>query len=101
MEEKFYKIIKKWVGENYGTNEADDPSWNIIELAKVVAGEYYRLKEEEEMQYLTTDVAEVAENMGRELTLKEAQAVADKYRFSESYCARDDESIKWFIEEYA
>jgi len=31
------KIIYKWVGESYGTQEADDPSWNVGLLSKEIA----------------------------------------------------------------
>lgn len=30
----FYDIIHKWVADNFGQSEADDPSWNIEALAK-------------------------------------------------------------------
>lgn len=37
-----YKLIKattyKWVADNFGTQEAEDPSWNIEELSATIAG---------------------------------------------------------------
>lgn len=30
----FYDIIYTWVSENFGENEANDPSWSIEALAK-------------------------------------------------------------------
>lgn len=48
MEEndKVYKLckrtIKKWVRENYGTQEAEDPSWDIDSLSRSVASAVLR-----------------------------------------------------------
>lgn len=37
-----YKLVKattyKWVADNFGTQEAEDPSWNIEELSATIAG---------------------------------------------------------------
>ena len=33
----FYDIIYKWVADNFGTQEAEDPSWSITELSKALS----------------------------------------------------------------
>lgn len=30
------QVIYKWVLDNFGESEADDPSWSIVELAKEI-----------------------------------------------------------------
>ena len=37
MEQQIKEIISNWVGENFGSQEKDDPSWNIDLLAKEIA----------------------------------------------------------------
>ena len=37
MTEKIEQIIKSWVARNYGESEAEDPSWNISDLAREIA----------------------------------------------------------------
>ena len=42
LEEFFNKTIYHWVGKNFGSKEADDPSWNIEALSKYLAKEMGR-----------------------------------------------------------
>lgn len=57
MEEndKVYKLckrtIKKWVGDNYGTQEMEDPSWNIDSLSRSVTSAILRKIYGEEMEH--------------------------------------------------
>lgn len=37
LQEQIVKSIEKWVGRNYGTQEVEDPSWNITALSRQVA----------------------------------------------------------------
>lgn len=37
MKDKIYMIIYNWVAENFGTSEAEEPSWDIHALAEELA----------------------------------------------------------------
>lgn len=39
LQKDVQKIIEQWVGRNYGTQEMDDPSWNIKALSRCIAKE--------------------------------------------------------------
>lgn len=39
LQEFLSKTIYHWVGRNFGSQEADDPSWNIEALSKYLAKE--------------------------------------------------------------
>lgn len=98
IEKKFNEVIYEWVKENFGESEADDPSWDIKALAKYLSEQYYKIREEEEFENIKEDVKFVAEQDDIELTPKQLSAIADEYRYSESYCEADTDAIKWFIE---
>jgi hypothetical protein len=100
IEEEFKEFLTEWVKKNYGESEADEPSWSIEALAHDLADKFWKVKEQYDLINITDDVKYVAENNGIELTEKQAQAVADKYRFSDAYCAMDEESLLYYIEEY-
>lgn len=44
MKEQFKKIIYDWVAENFGTQEAEDPSWGIDALAEVLVEHFNKDK---------------------------------------------------------
>lgn len=98
IEEELHKFLYKWVGENFGTQEAEDPSWSIEALAHDLAIEFMELDERSKIINITDDFLEVAEDNGIDLKKRDAESIARKYRFSEGYCRRDDEDIKDFIE---
>lgn len=101
IEEELKKFIYEWVKKNFGESEADDPSWSIEALAKDLSDEFYKLKEKQEIEYIKEDIAYVAENMlDIKLTDKQLGLIADEYRYSEAYCAMDEDAIKYFIETY-
>ena len=100
IEQEFNKFLHEWVKKNFGESEADDPSWSIEALAHDLAGKYWDVRDKHDLESAKDDVLMVAKEKGIEITDKQAYAVADKYRFSEAYCAPDRESIKYFIEHY-
>lgn len=100
IEKEFKKFLRKWVEKMYGQNEAYDPSWSIDALAHDLAQKYWDVRDKHELENAKDDVLMVAKEKGIKITDKQAYAVADKYRFSEAYCAPDRESIKYFIEQY-
>lgn len=100
IEQEFKKFLHEWVKKMYGQSEADDPSWSIEALAYDLASKYWEVRDRHELENVKDDVLMVAKENGIKITDKQAYAVADKYRFSEAYCAPDRESIKYFIEHY-
>lgn len=93
----FYEAIYEWVAENFGTQEAEDPSWNIEALADHLSKTdikpdelnantkwlaYSKLKE----YFLEEDIKGVAEQRG--LTLSKADIETIKHR----YYRLDDET---------
>lgn len=97
IEELFYKVVYEWVANNFGESEAEDPSWSIEELAKELTKNFWKIKDEWEIECLAEDVADVAEENDIELTEKEKYAVANEYRYSEAYCELDRDSVEYFI----
>lgn len=93
----FYDIIHKWVADNFGTQEAEDPSWNIEALADHLSKTdikpdelnantkwlaYDKLRE----WNLEQDIEQVAESRG--LTLSKVDIETIKHR----YYKLDDET---------
>lgn len=37
MADEIERVIKSWVARNYGESEAEDPSWDIGDLAREIA----------------------------------------------------------------
>lgn len=104
----FYDIIRKWVADNYGQSEADDPSWDIEALAKhlsesdihpdeLSAMTKSRVYKELDQHYVEEDVADYAERMGVELTEQQIGNVADDIRNSEWYCSISGEDLEYYI----
>lgn len=99
MQDKITKIIYDWGGENFGTQEAEDPSWDIHALAEEIAKHKYEIYHDIERQYLTEDCEMVAENNAIELTEKEKQIIVDEYMNSEAYVDCHAEDWLWFIKQ--
>ena len=98
IEQEFNKFLYRWVKDNFGQSEADDPSWSIKALAHDLADEYWKMQERIERENIKEDIKYVAGNNDIELTEQELADIADDYRYSEAYCAMDAESILYFIE---
>lgn len=97
------KTIYDWVARNFGTQEAEDPSWNIEALASDLA---YRIEKDNikfdiyravERGFLKDDCDMVAENMGVRLTDKERGVIVDDYMNSDAYADAHAEDWEWFI----
>ena len=100
IEEEFNKFLYEWVKKNFGESEADDPSWSIEALAHDLANEYWNIRERHEFENIKDDVFAVACDNNIMLDDQQIADIADDYRYSESYCAKDNESIKYFIKHY-
>lgn len=101
MELRHYldKVIYEWVKENFGTSEAYDPSWSIVELANEIAEHKTELHDFIEREYQAEDCKAVAEEMGVNLTDSQVQAIVDNFMYSETYADRHTEDWKYFINE--
>lgn len=98
IEKEFNKFLYRWVKDNFGQSEADDPSWSIKALAHDLADEYWKMQERIERENIKEDIKYVAGDNDIELTEQELADIADDYRYSEAYCATDIESVLYFIE---
>lgn len=86
----FYDIIYKWVADNFGQSEADDPSWSIEALADHLSksdinpdelNAYTKLQAYDKIKesYLDEDIDYVANDRGVELTNEEKSRVKHCY----------------------
>lgn len=99
MQNKFEKIIYGWVKQNFGKQEADDPSWSIKALAKELNKNFRELYWQQELEYLKEDVERYAVDNKVELTEQQIYYVADKIRNSEWYCSISREDMDYYINE--
>lgn len=97
MKNEIEKRIYKWVAENYGQAEADDPSWNIEGLAEAVYELRHKIYYDEERQYQEEDCDMVAENMGVELTSQQKANIVEEFMESEAYVSAHAEDWQYFI----
>lgn len=106
----FYEAIIEWVGKNYGTQEAEDPSWDIEALADHLSKSDIKPDELNaytksvvystlDQSYVEEDVADYAERMGVKLTEQQIGNVADNIRNSEWYCSINPEDMEYYIRE--
>lgn len=98
MKDKYKEIIGRWVRENFGDSEADDPGWNIDALAEELDKHFHEMYWEQELNYIKEDVENYAEEHGYNfLTEKQKWAIADKIRNSDWYCSIDGEDMEYYI----
>lgn len=106
----FYDIIHKWVADNFGQSEADDPSWNIEALAdhlsdsdidpdELSAMTKSRVYNALEQHYVEEDVEYFAEQRDIKLTEQQIHDVAEKIRNSDWYCSISAEDMEWYIKQ--
>lgn len=104
----FYEAIYEWVADSFGTQEAEDPSWNIEALADHLSKTDIKPDELNaytksnvysmlDQHYVEEDVADYAESMGVELTEQQIGNVADNIRNSDWYCSISAEDMEWYI----
>ena len=100
MDKKFYKIMKEWVGKNYGSQEMDDPCYNLKELAKELDKHFHEMYWEQELEYIKEDVENYIDGLNTyNLTEKQMYAVAEDIRNSDWYCSINPEDIEFYIKE--
>ena len=104
----FYEAIHEWVGKTYGTQEFEDPSWDIEALADHLSDTDIEPDELNaytksnvystlDQHYVEEDVANYAESMGVKLTEQQIGNVADNIRNSDWYCSIGAEDMDWYI----
>lgn len=103
MEEHVAKLIEKklyeYVKTNYGENEADDPSWNIEDIASELAKGTlkYDIYRAVERDYLRQDCDMVAEQNDIALTEEERELVVDEYMDCDTYVDAHAEDWLYFM----
>lgn len=86
----FYEVISEWVGKTYGTQEFEDPSWNIKELADYIgkqtinpdelsASTKWLVYDELREWNLEQDINQVASDRGVELTKGDIETIKHRY----------------------
>lgn len=45
MRDNIYEFLYRWVGKNYGTQEAEDPCYDLGTLANELANEFFNGKD--------------------------------------------------------
>ena len=114
MKDRIYTIIYNWVADNFGTSEAEEPSWDIHALADELNKHFHELYWQQELEYLKEDVEEYIDgldvydkrdlfggldNHEWKLTEQQVYNVADKIRNSEWYCSINPEDIEYYARE--
>lgn len=105
---KLYDIIYKWVADNFGESEAEDPSWNIKALAEHIsksdidpdelsAYTKHCVYNALDQHYVEEDVEWFANDRGIKLTDKQIGTVASEIRDSEWYCSINSDDMEWYI----
>ena len=105
---KLYDIIRECVGHTYGTQEMEDPSWNIEALAEHIsksdidpdelnAYTKHCVYNALDQHYVEEDVEYYARHHGYKLTDKQIGTVASEIRDSDWYCSINSEDMEWFI----
>lgn len=103
MEKHVAKLIEKklyeYVKINYGENEANDPSWDIEDIASELAKGTlkYDIYRAVERDYLLQDCFDIAEQYGIELSHKEAEHAVEDYMDSDAYEDAHIEDWLYFI----
>lgn len=86
----FYDIIYKWVADNFGQSEADDPSWSIEALAdhlsksdinpdELNANTKWLAFDKVREFNLEQDIAQVAEDRGMTLSKVDIETIKHRY----------------------
>lgn len=98
FEKDIKEIITKWVGKNFGTQEMEDPSWDIGALSEEIAKHATELFWDIQNQYAYEDVSYVAEHDKVYLTPEQKKRITDMYVNSDCFGEIDYEAIRFFIE---
>lgn len=94
---KFEKWIYKWVADNYGASEADDPSWDIRALAEELNKHIYEIYRDVEHRYLVEDCKYIAEQNNIELSDKQVDAVVNEFVDCDAYVDAHTEDWLYFM----
>ena len=98
VERGLKKFLHEWVKKNFGESEADDPSWNIDDLAHALKEEFDKINYKIETLNLRADVEMVAFDKDITLTEDELKWVVGEYRISEGYNELNRPCIEYLLE---
>lgn len=98
------------MGDNFGTQEAEDPSWNIEALADHISksdidpdelNAYTKsnIYSTLDQHYIEEDVEQYAIDHGYKLTDKQIGTVASEIRDSDWYCSITPGDMEWYIKQ--
>lgn len=85
LTEQLSSWLYDWVAENFGQSEADDPSYDLDELASMLYDHRYDIYHYVERKFQEEDCEAVAEEMGVELTQAQKDVIVDDFMESEQY----------------
>lgn len=91
------QAIYKWVAENYGQSEADEPSWDIESLANELAKHRSEIYLDVEWDYLEEDCKQVAKDANIELTEEQRHAIVAEFINSETHTDLHRKDWLYFI----
>lgn len=90
--------IYKWIGKNYGSQEMEDPCYDVEELAKELAGKAHEIYRLIDRAYQASDCEIVADELGIDLDDDQIENIVNEFMDSEAYVDRHDSDWKYFIE---
>lgn len=102
LTEQISSWLYDWVAENFGQSEADDPSYDLDELASMLYEHRFDIYHYVERKFQEEDCDSVAEEMGVELTQAQKDVIVDDFMESEQYVSKPSyvwrEIIKYELE---
>ena len=78
-------IIYKWVAKNFGTQEAEDPSWSIEALAEEIYFHRWEIYEAVREDCTIEDIERIAEDKGVKLTKDQVNLALHRYSKTDDY----------------
>ena len=97
LTKQYYHQIYEWVADNYGENEAEDPSWNIEALANHLTNRAYSVYDIIELASVREDMEYVCEGWAKKPTEKQLDDAVALYTASDSYRSLDQDAMEWYI----
>lgn len=98
MEKKTIKNwIYNWVADNYGTSEADDPSWDIDGLALMLYRHRYEIHDKINYEEVRDYVDYIAHELRYDLTDEQIDEATHEYMLSEACQEMRTEDIEYWL----
>lgn len=102
MQHYYRKLIKDWVNKCYGESEANNPSWDINALAKMLSDKLFDICRERDAQYVIEDLDYYltdgeAKPPRYKLTTRQKNAIADDIMHSDWYGRIEPDDFEYYI----